>query len=147
MSTEENKTIVRRWIEEWWIKHNPDIVDELIAPDFIDHGTPGQIPGPEGVRQGGSVLEAAFSDLHFAIDDLIAEGDKVVAFGTWIGVHQGEVSTPLGTVPGTGNKVIVPAMTIFRIADGKLAEQWGIMEEVSFLKQIGAISTPDQAGV
>ncbi len=145
MSTEENKAIVRRWMEEWFSKHNQSVVDELVAPDFIDHGRPGQQPGPEGVKQGATPNDSAFSDLHFAIDDLIAEGDKVVAFGTWTSVHQGELSTSLGTIPATGNRVIVPAMIIFRIADGKLAEQWGIMEEISLLKQIGAISTPEQA--
>jgi predicted ester cyclase len=145
MSTEENKAIVRRWIEEWFSKHNQSVVDELVGPDFIDHGRPGQQPGPEGVKQGATANDSAFSDMRFAIDDLIAEGDKVVAFGTWTGVHQGELSTAVGTIPATGNRVIVPAAIVFRIADGKLAEQWGIMEEVSLLKQIGAFSTPDQA--
>jgi predicted ester cyclase len=150
MSIEENKAVVRRIIDEWWKAPTPDpaVADELIAPDFIDHERPNQQPGPEGVKQGAAESAAAFggwADLQFTLDELIAEGDKVVALGTWSGTHEGEVQTPVGPVPGTGKQVNSKMVTIFRIANGKLAEQWGIWNELAMLQQIGAIPTPGQA--
>ena len=151
MSTEQNKALVHRVINEWWSTNTPDpsVADELIGPDFIDHDMPGQIPGPEGAKQGAAKNAAeyatAWGDLGYTLDKLIAEGDKVVARGSWSGTHQGDVKTPLGTRPGTGKQVTVEGITIFRIADGKLAEQWSMSDDLSFFQQVGAIPMPDEA--
>jgi predicted ester cyclase len=150
MSTEANKALVQRLINEWWGKNTPapSVADELIGPDFIDHDNPGQMPGPEGVKQGAvknaAEFATAWGDLGYTLDELIAEGDKVVARGRWSGTHQGDVKTPFGTMPGTGKQVTVKAISIFRIADGKLAEQWSMPDDLGFFQQVGAIPTPDQ---
>ena len=81
------------------------------------------------------------------MDELIAEGDKVVARGSWSGTHKGDVKTPFGTMPGTGKQATVQAIAIFRIADGKLAEQRGMFDDLSFFQQVGAIPTPDEVSV
>ena len=138
MSIEEHKALVRRLINEWWNTDAPDaaVADELIGSDFIDHGMPGQAPGPEGVKQGHAKNEAesagVWADLRYTLDELIAEGDKVVALGRFSGIHQGDVETPFGIRPGTGKQVIVKTITVFRIADGKLAEQWGMATTWAF---------------
>jgi predicted ester cyclase len=75
---------------------------------------------------------------------LIAEGDKVVALGRFSGIHQGDVETPFGIRPGTGKQVIVKTITVFRIADGKLAEQWGMGDDMGFFRQVGALPTANQ---
>jgi predicted ester cyclase len=148
MPIEENKALVRRLINEWWNTNTPDpaVADELFAPDFIDHGMPGQAPGPEGVRQGHAKNEAeaagVWADLSYTLDELIAEGDKLVAIGSFSGTHQGDLKTPFGIRPGTGKQVTVKTVTVFRIADGKLAEQWGMFDEMGFFQQVGAIPTP-----
>jgi predicted ester cyclase len=152
-TTDANKALVHRLINEWWGTNTPDpsVADELIGPDFIDHGMPGQVPGPEGVKQGAAKNAAehatAWGDLRYTLDELIAEGDKVVARGSWSGTHKGDVKTPFGTMPGTGKKATVQAIAIFRIADGKLAEQRGMFDDLSFYQQVGAIPTPDEVSV
>ena len=146
MSTEETKAVVRRLIDEWWNAPTPDpaVADELIAPDFIDHDRPNQQPGPDGVKQGAAEVFAGWADHQYTLQELIAEGDKVVALGTWSATHQGEVQTPFGPVPGTGKRVSGKGATVFRVANGKLAEQWGFVNELEWLQQIGAIPAPGQ---
>jgi predicted ester cyclase len=150
MSIETNKALVRRLLNEWWSTNTPDpsVADEIIGPDFIDHGMPGQVPGPEGVKQGAAKNAAehagAWGDLGYTLDELIAEGDKVIALGSWGGTHQGDVKTPFGTRPATGKQVTVKMITIFRIADGKLGEQWSMGDDMSFFQQVGAIPMPEQ---
>ncbi len=78
MSTEANKAIIRRLVEEVLNQGKLDVIDELFAPNFVDRSTGEQVPGPEGVRQFVSAVRAGFPDLLVSVDDLIAEGDKVV---------------------------------------------------------------------
>jgi predicted ester cyclase len=82
--------------------------------------------------------------LGYTLDELIAEGDKVVALGRFSGTHQGNLETPFGIRPGTGKQVTIKTITVFRIADGKLVEQWGLGDDMGFFQQVGAIPTPDQ---
>ncbi|MBV9709202.1 MAG: ester cyclase, partial [Chloroflexi bacterium] len=88
MSVEENKTIIRRLFEEAFNQGNLATVDELFTFDFVDHSTPSQIPGPKGVKEYFSMVHAGFPDVSVTIDDLIAEGDKVVVRTTWRGTQQ-----------------------------------------------------------
>src|SRR4051812_12913452 len=90
MSADENKALARRFTEEVFNHGNFDLVDELLAPDSVDHNPmPGQPEGSEGVRWIARAMRAAFPDLHFAFEDQIAEGDKVVNRWTLSGTHQG----------------------------------------------------------
>ena len=131
MSLEENKDIVRRWIEAY-NKHNLDSFDEFIAPDYFDHSN--QV-GSEGVKQLFIMGFRGFPDWHEAIDDIIAEGDKVWLRLTYTGTHTGEF---FGLAP-TGNKVTMKAVAIYRIVNGKLVEGWFINDGLDMFKQIGAI--------
>jgi predicted ester cyclase len=120
MSLEENKAIMRRVIEQILNQGELSVIDELFAPTFVDRSSPDQPPGPEGVRAYIAAVRAGFPDLRVDIDDLIAEGDKVVVRTTWQGTHQG----PYGTMPPTGRRVRRTMIQIFRLADGKIVEEW-----------------------
>src|SRR5512144_2231580 len=117
---EQNKAVVRRWIEEGWTKGNLIIADELIDARFVVHGAGGQaVPsGPEGVKQLVMAWRTGFPDGRMNIDDLFAEEDKVVIRMTWTGTHTG---TFYGNAP-TGRQVSVMSIGIDRIANGKIVE-------------------------
>jgi predicted ester cyclase len=129
---EENKQLVRRYYE--LAVGDLSGIDEVVAPEFVDHHFPPDIgPGPAGVRQFFTkFIPTFFSDLEIEIDFLLAEGDRVdchfVAFFT----HTGEFA---GIAP-TGNRLRVPAISTFRIADGQLAEAWEIYDSGDMLRQI-----------
>ncbi len=129
MSVEQNKAIVRRFFEEVVNEGKLSVVDEIFAPTYGKGG-------PEGARQQAHVFRAAFPDIHFTVDELIAEADKVVVHVTFRGTHRGEF---MG-IPGTGKAVEVSGVELARLADGKIVEQeWHFMDELGFLKQAGIL--------
>ena len=136
MSLEENKAIVRSWIESY-NKHNLDSVDEFLAPDFIDHVHHG---GPEGVKQVFNMAFSAFPDWHESIEEMIAEGDTVWARLTYTGTHTGEFFG----LPATGNKITATAVAMYRIVDGKLVEGRFITDSLDMNKQTGAIEVTEK---
>jgi steroid delta-isomerase-like uncharacterized protein len=120
MSTQENKALIRQVFEEAVNQGNLAVVDALFSPDFVDHSTPDQVPGPEGVKSYFASIRASFPDMYVTIDDMIAEGDKVVVRTTWRGTHQGEYE---GIAP-TGKQVARTLIQIFRIEGGQILEEW-----------------------
>ncbi len=136
MSTEELKAIVRRYIEEVWNNGNLALIDELFAPDWINH-TPsiGQTAGREGLKQLIAGFRAAAPDLHLTINDMIAAGDRVVTRWTAQGTHQGEV---LG-VPPTGKLITGTAIVIDRIVDGRIVEHWAGRDDFGLYQQLGLL--------
>ena len=140
MSPEENKAIVHRAYEAI-NQNNLDALDELVASDIVDHDpVPGQGPGLEGVKQYFSSMHTAFPDFQMDVEDMIAEGDKVVARVKVGGTHQGEF---MGIDP-TGNRVTITGVDILRIAEGKIVEHWGKFDDLSMMQQLGVISEPEQ---
>ena len=129
--SEENKAVVRRLIKEVE-KGNLDVVDEVLAPDFVDHDLlPDQVPDREGYKRGLSEDRAALSTFDITIEDQIAEGDKVVTRFTWRGTHdQGKI---MGMAP-TGKKVEVTSIFIHRIAGGKVKEEWSASDTLERLR-------------
>jgi predicted ester cyclase len=142
MSTEQNKALFRRVMEEVFNRGNMSLIDELIAPDFVEHEEPppGMPAGREGVKQLATMLHSAFPDITASIDDIIAEGDKVVARSTWSGTHKGEF---MGIAP-TGKSVSFGVFDIVRIAGGKFVEHWGMMDNLSMMQQLGVIPAPGE---
>ncbi len=143
MSTaEENKALFRRFMEEVANQGNIDAVDELVAPDAVEHEElpPGTPPGREGVKHFFALLRNAFPDLRVTIDDQIAEGDKVVSRVTLSGTHKGEF---VG-IPPTGKTVTFGAIDIIRVAGGKLVEHWGVTDNLGLLQQLGVVPPPGQ---
>jgi len=131
MSLEENKGIVRRWIEAY-NKHSLDSFDEFIAPDYFDHTN--QVDR-EGLKQLFNMGFKAFPDWHEIIEDIIAEGDKVWIRISYTGTNTGEW---MGLAP-TGKKVTMTGVDIYRIANGKLVEYWNVSDSLAFNKELGVI--------
>ena len=131
---ETNKALVRRFYEEI-DKGNIDILNELVAENYVDHNPPplpGLAAGREGLKQAFQMFQKATPGYHH-IEDQIAEGDKVVTRLTSYGKHEGD----LPGAPKTGNDLKMTSITIHRIAGGKLVEKWSEKDSMSFLRQIG----------
>jgi steroid delta-isomerase-like uncharacterized protein len=119
MSTETNKAVVRRYLEQVFNEGRHDLVEEFLVEGIEFHGA-GIAPGLAAAEEWVAMLAAAFPEQHVTIDDVIAEGDRVVVRTTLNGTHQGEMQGN----PATGNQVNQPSITIFRLAKGKIAEGW-----------------------
>ena len=138
MFTEENKAIARRIIEDFINKGDLNVADQLFAEDFINHNPArGTTPDREGMKQFINYMLAAFPNQILTIDDLIAEGDKVVLRMTGRGTHTGEL---LG-IPATGKQIEVPGISILRIADGKMVDRWNISDNLLLLQWIRIVSS------
>jgi predicted ester cyclase len=130
---EQNKFLIYRFVDQMLNKRNPDVIDELVAPDFVDHDAPpGQAPGPEGVKRTLEAVETALGDFRVLTDDIIAEGDRVVTRHTAEATHIGPF---LGFAP-TGRRLRWTAISIYRIADGRIAERWGLMDYRGLQRQL-----------
>lgn len=141
MSAEENKALIRRW-GELWNAGDAAAIAALVTPDYVRHDPNGpEVRGPAAERQLVELYRAAFPDLRFTIEHLVAEGDLVVAHLTVRGTHRGEL---LG-IPPTGTPITLAAMELYRIRDGKVAEQWVALDALGLLQQLGAVPTPGQA--
>ena len=142
MSLEENKAIVRRFVEAY-NKHDVTLLDEFFAPDYVDHTH--QL-GPEDVKQLFHTAFDAFPDWHEAIEDIIAEGDKVWIRLAYTGTHTGEWNPLWGGVPlpPIGKKITAKVIDIFRIVNGKLVEYWNVTDASGFNKQLGLIEYTEQ---
>ena len=132
MTTAKNKATVRRIIEEIINEGRLEMVDELIAEEYVDHA--GGPHGCDGYRQSVAVVRAAFPDLQMTIEDLVAEGDKVVARLSIKATHGGVF---MGIEP-TGKPVSFCGVGIMRIIDGKMVERWNHSDILTLLKQLGA---------
>ena len=138
MSAEQVKAIKRQEYEAVNQK-NLDALEEVVASDVISHpARPGQAPGLEGVKQMFSTLYAAFPDFHIDVEDMIAEGDRIVARVTGSGTHQGEF---MGIAP-TGNRVEFSAIDIARIVEGKIVEHWSNSDQLGLIRQLGVTEQP-----
>ena len=136
MSTEDNKALIRRFYEEVFNKKNLAAIDEFFAPNHVDHTLPPGLPGGlEGTKQAISMTLMGFPDLHITVEDMIAEGDKVVTWFTTRGTQQGA----LGGIPPTGKQVAVSTIEIARIAGGKIVEDWGLDDRLGMLQQLGLV--------
>ena len=137
-SADANKALVRRWFAET-DNGNDAAVDELCAPDYVDHSPPlpGMPSGSAGVRQANEALRMAFPDTVHIIEDQIAEDDKVVTRLRGRATFTGEI---LGISPN-GNLVEITGISIHRIVDGKLVEHWANADLMSFMQQLSAPPT------
>jgi steroid delta-isomerase-like uncharacterized protein len=136
--SEANKDLARR---SWDIvnQRNPDLIDEFYPPDFVWHEPDQDLRGYEQAKQFVSTFFKALPDINITIDDVIAEGDKVVTRYTIRGTHQGETEE-FG--PPTGRQMELEGITIHRIEDGKIVEEWERYDNLSVLQQLGLV--PEQ---
>ena len=141
ITEEENKTVVRNWFEEGMNKQNPDIIDEFFDINHVYHdpSQPKDLNLDEW-KQFISTVFTAFPDIHFTVDDQVAEGDKVATRWTFRGTHQGEF---MG-VPATGKQVTVTGINIIRRANGKCVEDWGNWDVLGMFQQLGIELKPKE---
>jgi steroid delta-isomerase-like uncharacterized protein len=142
MSTEQNKTLVRRFYDEVWNLGNTDFAHEVFAEDYVRHDLrPTEaLPGPAGQKKIADDFRAAFPDLEVVVDLIIGEADFVV--GRW--TASGTQSGPWGALEPTEHRATFSAVNIFRFEDGKVAEIWNHRDDLGLMEQIGA---PVYAGV
>ena len=129
--SEENKALARR---SWESVEAPDTLGEVYASDVVWHMPDQEVRGIEEAKQFVDMFKSAFPDMHATVEDVVAEGDKVVTRVTIRGTHQGE-SEEFG--PPTGGQVETEGITIHRIEGGKIAEEWNSYDNLSLLQQLG----------
>jgi steroid delta-isomerase-like uncharacterized protein len=139
MSTEENKAVSRRVIEDGFVKGNMALLDQVFAANHVNHDAPPGLPGgPEGIKQFVSIYRTAFPDLSATIDLQVAEGDRVVTRWTSTGTNKGS----LMGMPPTGKRMTITGTTIDRFVSGKIGETWNTFDQVGMMQQLGVIPMP-----
>jgi len=141
MSTEENKVILRRWLDELINKNNLALADEFMDASYVNHFLPPGPTGPDAERQIMGMFFSAFPDLQGTLEDILGEGDKVVTRVTWRGSNTGS----LMGMPPTGKPVAFQGINIFRLANGKIAENWPQVDMMGLMQQLGPVPTPGQS--
>jgi steroid delta-isomerase-like uncharacterized protein len=137
MSAEQNKAFVRRIYDELWNERKLEVADEVIAEDGVNYDT-GLVPlpfSPEEMKGTVRMITAAFPDNHHAVEEMIAEGEKVVARVTLTGTHEGE----LMGIPPTRRRIEVTEIHIYRLADGKAVEHRVGRDDMGAMRQLGVI--------
>lgn len=141
MSLDENKAVVRRYfaaIDAACEAGDADVVDEFLAPDFVEHHPfPGIPPTRDGWKQAFMHFVQGAPGYH-VIEDLVAEGDKVVGRITAYGRHTGD----LFGIPATGKDICVSGIAIWRIRDGRIVEHWHETDQIGLMHQLGVIPSP-----
>jgi steroid delta-isomerase-like uncharacterized protein len=133
--SDDNKALARRFYEDAINTGNLDLLDEFIADDFVDHEALPGMPttGPDAAKAALGMFKAAFSDIKFTVEDLIAEGDKVVARATVTGTHDGDFAG----IPPTGKSFSISTIDIIEFRDGKAITHWGVTDQAAMMQQLG----------
>lgn len=140
--TDKNKEMVKSFYEEVFNQHNAQNAEKFIAKDAVSHASPPEAPkGLEGAKQLFGMYFLAFPDMKITVEDMIAEGDKVVSRYTMTGTHKGEF---MG-IAATNKKFTTTGIEILRIADGKFVEHWAASDDLGMMQQLGVIPMPSAA--
>jgi steroid delta-isomerase-like uncharacterized protein len=141
MSAEESKATMHRYLGVFE-QGNIDLLDELLAPDYLNHtpATPDLPTGPEGVKGVVTMFRSAMPDLRVVVEDMIAEGDKVATRYTLEGTHEGE----LFGVPPTGQRLSIKSFTAERVSEGKIREHWRVSDNLDMMQQLGVFPPPGE---
>ena len=134
MSLEQNKSVVRRFVDDAQCRHDLTAIDELFSPDMIDYSGFCDPPTREGARRAFAMMFEAFPDLLVTVRQMIAEGDKVATHKTFHGTHRG---TFMG-IPATGRQVAFEVIDIVTVKDGKMTEHWMVGDMLSVVGQLTA---------
>jgi steroid delta-isomerase-like uncharacterized protein len=140
MSTETNKAIVHRYVEDGANAGNMGVIDDLFAADFVNHDPTQPATGDlAALKQFMLARQAAFPDQRTTIEDLFVEGDRVAKRWTWRGTQIGEFNG----IPPTGRQVTIAGIDILRVSDGKIREIWWGYDMLDVLQQLGLIPVPE----
>jgi predicted ester cyclase len=139
MSIEANKATVRRWYDEFWNAEKQELADELLHPDYVfAEGYAAGAPSVEGIKEANLFWHRVLPDIHFTLEDIIADGETVVVRWTARGTHRGDWEMELGTVPASGKATRTPGTSSLYLRNGKIIRDENQIDFVSLLKQIGA---------
>ena len=125
--SEENKALVRRFVDEVQSQHKLDVLDEIFHPEMVNHTVPHGLdvpPGIDGFKLFFSGMIAAFPDVQFTINQQFSDGDKVITYKTFRATHQADF---MG-IPATGKQVNVDVIDIWEIVDGQMKDHWGLVD-------------------
>lgn len=140
MSTADNKNVINAFIEDVINQGRLERADELVLPDFVElDPLPGQSQGREGLKEIIAQLRTAFPDMHWVVDEMLAEGSKVCTRFTWSGTHRGMF---LG-IPATGRPITVKGVVVDRLEAGKMADSRILMDSLGMMQQLGVLPVPD----
>ena len=136
--SEVNETVMRRFIGE--VINNGDfaVLDELVQPNYVYRSPDQELYGPEALKGLLAAYRTAFPDLNVRIDDLVNGGDKVVISVTLTGTHEGDL---MGISP-TGKAMKINGMILSHFQDGKIVEEWEILDMLAMFQQLGCVSLP-----
>jgi predicted ester cyclase len=138
---EEDKVVARRLYEEVFGSGDLELLDDIALDEYVEHNPlPGQGRGLRGLKDRVAALRDALAP-RFTIEDVIAEGDKVVVRWTNSGSHVGEFAG----IPPTNKDFTIGGIDIYRVEDGKLAEHWDVVDQLSLLQQLGLLPSPEDA--
>ena len=132
--SEQNKQTVRRLMDEFWNKQNFDVADQMFAPDAV-YQTEGVTQSYAEVKAAFMQTRHAFPDMRVSVDDLLAEGDKVVLRWTALGTHKNEF---IGIAP-TNRQVTMTGLTIYRFSDDRIVQAWNNSDSLGMLRQLGLV--------
>lgn len=136
--SEENKTMVRRFIEEFWNKSDMEVVEQLVSTNVVRHHIRNQdqdLHGIEEFKKWVAENRKAFPDMRFTIENIFAEGDQVMAHMRGEATHKGA----FGGVEPSGTEVTFTSTAMMRLTDGKITECWLIADSLGILQQLGVI--------
>jgi steroid delta-isomerase-like uncharacterized protein len=139
MAIADNKNVIRKFIDLVLNEGSFEQLDELVLEDFVElDPLPGQSQGREGLRQVLQQMRGAFPDMHWVIEEMLGEGEKVCTRFTWTGTQRG----PFLGVPATGRRVNVKGVVIDRLSSGKMADSRILMDSLGMMQQLGALPEP-----
>jgi predicted ester cyclase len=136
---EANKVLYRSFMDEVWNRRDLSGIDRYLAPDFVEHNK-NLPPGMAGRKQFVTAVQSAFSDYHAEIEEVVADGDRIVARVQWTGTQDG----PFQGRPPTNRKLRFWTADFFRVADGKLAEHWDVVDSLPRAIALGLVTEPTQ---
>lgn len=129
------KALAQRWFAEVMNEGNEDVIDEICAPNFVDHDPlPGTGPDRDGIHEFVKQIRSAFPDLETTVDDMLVEGDEIAVRSTFRGTHEGDF---MG-IPATGKKVEVANYDFVRMENDQAVEHWGTIDSAALMEQLGA---------
>lgn len=136
-ASRDGATLARRYFEEVWNRGRVEVLDELLAPEYVNHtpsfGNPP--PGPDGLKPIVLAMRRAFPDLHFTIEDVVVTPDAVAVRTTMTGTHTGDL---FGIAP-TSRRVKVMQIQIERVRGGRIVEHWRVTDELTLMRQLGVV--------
>lgn len=137
-----NKALVLRYYDEVFNQRNIALVDQIAVDDYVEHDPfPGHGDGIGDLRARVELILGAMNPLQFDVQDVVAEGDKVVV--RW--VQQGAQSGTFMGIPATGRQYTMAGIDIHRLRDGRMAEHWHVVDLLGLLQQLGAIPAPSES--